>query len=113
LGTSPKRKLYVTRHHEIYFPDRHCFVLARDLVNGESIAEVDLGPTNIYHIDLGSHQVVIAEGAAVESLSRDYPHFAPVHCRANGRRYKVKRWLFAPFYQEAPEVIINRQLAQL
>jgi hypothetical protein len=107
----PKRKLYITGAHEIYFPEHHCLVLARDLVNGESIREVDLGPTEIFHLDLGSHQVVIAEGATVESLALTYEHYAPVHCKARGRRYRLKRWLLAPFSPKAPEYVLRDQLA--
>lgn len=122
---TPRRALYVTKAHEIYFPEADAFVLARDLVNGNTIEEVYLGPVEVFHLDLGSHEVIVAEGAPLESLARParplassnddcapgYEHYAPVHCKGSGRRYRLKRWLLAPFYPEAPEHTIRQSLS--
>jgi hypothetical protein len=62
---------------------------------------VHLGSVKVYHLDLGRHDVVIAEGATLESYGGGHEHFALCHCRAAGR------------YPEAPEVVIRRRLAMI
>ena len=67
LGNNlPKRDLFVSPQHAMCL-DNQLF-LARDLVNGASIAYCDSFPTiEYFHIELPSHEIIYAEGAAAES----------------------------------------------
>jgi hypothetical protein len=63
-----------TPHRDLLVSPDHCLLLdgvlvpARLLVNGETIvAERGLAEVTYYHVELGCHDVLIAEGAAAES----------------------------------------------
>ena len=64
----PQRDLYVSRAHMLYL--NGVLVPVADLINGATIAIVspDVETLQYFHIELGSHDVVVAEGAPCESL---------------------------------------------
>src|SRR5262249_1031690 len=66
---SPHSDLYLSPLHCIFFNE--VLIPAKHLVNGTSIAQAapsDMSAVEYYHIDLGTHEVLYAEGALVESL---------------------------------------------
>jgi hypothetical protein len=92
----PARALFVSPDHGICVPDVDAgapvLVPAGLLANGDSIVSVDLGPITYWHVELDTHDVIVAEGLAVESwlddgrrdnfdngeaAVRSYPDFAP------------------------------------
>ena len=67
--TSPHRDLYLSRGHSVYIDG----VLAPvgDFINDRSIAPCpspDIGALEYFHIELQDHDVIVAEGAACETL---------------------------------------------
>ena len=69
LGSNtPHRDLYVTRAHLLYL--NGVLIPASDLINGGTISAVtpDVDAIEYFHVELGSHEVVLAEGAPCESL---------------------------------------------
>jgi len=81
----PQRDLWISPHHAMYFDgayfDGHditnaclggVLIEAKDLVNGASIAQADdVDETEYFHIELDTHDVIIAEGALSESFIDD------------------------------------------
>lgn len=66
----PARDLAVKRHHAVLVGD--VLVPAQHLVNGRSVVWDDrTGPIEYYHIELQTHDVLMAEGAPVESFRDD------------------------------------------
>ncbi len=64
----PQRDLYLSRTHMLYLDG--VLIPAGDLANGSTIAEVDPDTDRLeyFHIELDSHDVLLAEGAPCESL---------------------------------------------
>jgi hypothetical protein len=65
----PVRDLYVSQGHALLLAGT--LILAKDLVNGLTItlsAPEELSQLDYFHLEFGQHEVVYAEGAAVESL---------------------------------------------
>jgi len=63
----PERDLRVSPHHAIYL--NGYLMEAISLVNGTTIIQEQLaGPVTYYHIELESHDIVLAEGCAAESF---------------------------------------------
>ncbi len=67
---TPRRDLFVTRRHAMLVDG--VLVAAEHLVNGASVVwDMAARVVEFYHIELGSHDVILAEGAASESYRDD------------------------------------------
>ena len=67
----PKRDLWVSPHHALYLDS--VLIEAKDLVNSVSIVQADrVEKVEYFHIELDSHDVIIAEGALAESYIDDH-----------------------------------------
>jgi hypothetical protein len=70
----PRRDLWISPNHAMYFEDSLDGVLieAKDLVNGVSIVQAErVDEVEYFHIELDTHDVLIAEGALSESFIDD------------------------------------------
>jgi Hint domain len=70
----PRRDLWISPNHAMYFEDNLDGVLieAKDLVNGVSIVQAEsVEQVEYFHIELDTHDVIIAEGALSESFIDD------------------------------------------
>jgi hypothetical protein len=70
----PRRDLWISPNHAMYFEDNLDGVLieAKDLVNGVSIVQAErVDEVEYFHIELDTHDVLIAEGALSESFIDD------------------------------------------
>jgi hypothetical protein len=68
-GKAPLRDLYLTHYHAIYLDG--FLVPAFNLVNGVTIfanAEAEQSTFTYYHVELETHEVILAEGLPVESF---------------------------------------------
>jgi collagen type I alpha len=61
----PQRDLYLSPDHAVYVNE--VLVPVRHLINGTSIAQVATDSVTYYHVELPTHDVVLAEGLAAES----------------------------------------------
>ncbi len=71
---TPARDLRISPNHAMYFADENGGVLieAKDLVNGVSIVRADrVEKVEYFHVELESHDVLVAEGALSESYVND------------------------------------------
>ena len=69
----PKRDLWISPHHAMYL-EREGGVLieAKDLVNGVSIVQAErVEKVEYFHVELDTHDVIIAEGALSETYLDD------------------------------------------
>jgi hypothetical protein len=74
-GKAPHSDLYVSPAHAIYIDG--ILIPARNLVNGVTIvadAKPEALALTYFHIELDTHEPILAEGLAVESFQRDNPH---------------------------------------
>ena len=71
----PKRDLWISPHHAMYFEDQArggLLIEARHLVNGVSIVQAERADKVEYvHVELDSHDAIIAEGALSETFIDD------------------------------------------
>ncbi len=76
----PRRDLWISPHHAMYFKDMYfkdknlegVLIEARDLVNGVSIVQAErVEKVEYFHIELDSHDVIVAEGSLSESFIDD------------------------------------------
>ena len=71
-GKAPHSDLYITPEHAIYIDG--ILIPARNLVNGVTIvadAKPELLSLTLFHIELDTHEAILAEGLAVESFRLD------------------------------------------
>ncbi|MGO9698444.1 MAG: Hint domain-containing protein [Xanthobacteraceae bacterium] len=74
----PRRDLWISPNHAMYFEDACGGVLieAKDLVNGVSIVQAEsVEQVEYFHIELDTHDVIVAEGALAESFIDDHSRF--------------------------------------
>jgi hypothetical protein len=74
-GKVPHSDLYVSPWHAIYIDS--ILIPAKYLVNGVTIvadAKPEALSLTYFHIELDTHEAILAEGLAVESFLRDNPH---------------------------------------
>jgi len=70
----PHRDLWVSPHHAMFFENAHRGILieAKDLVNGVSIVQARaVDEVSYFHIELDTHDVIIANGAPSETFLDD------------------------------------------
>ena len=66
----PRRDLWISPHHAMYLDG--VLIEAKDLVNGVSIVQAEhVEKVEYFHIELDTHDVIIAEGAPSESFIDD------------------------------------------
>ena len=66
----PRRDLWISPHHAMYIDG--VLIEAKDLVNGASIVKAERADkVEYFHIELDTHDVIIAEGALSESFVDD------------------------------------------
>jgi hypothetical protein len=97
-------------HGDLYLSPSHCIFLnevllpVKHLINGTSVAQdapSDMSAVEYYHVDLGTHEVLYAEGALVESFfdgCSEREHFS--NFVEYERLYGAERQMtpFAPIY---------------
>ncbi len=72
LLVSPNHRLFIyQRNDEMGVGRAEVLVRARDLVNGETVVQVDGGHVDYFQLLFDSHQIIYAEGIAAESLPLD------------------------------------------
>jgi hypothetical protein len=73
LGESlPRRDLWISPHHAMYFADEAVLIEAKDLINGVSIVQAEhVDKVEYFHIELDTHDVILAEGAPSETFVDD------------------------------------------
>jgi len=70
----PRRDLWISPNHAMYFKDEQGGVLieAKDLINGVSIVQAEhVDSVEYFHVELETHDVIIAEGALSETFIDD------------------------------------------
>ena len=113
----PYRDLLLSPDHAVYIND--VLIPAKRLVNGSTIAQVEVDAIDYYHVELSGHDVLLANGLAAESYldvndSRGffanggdpvvlYPDLTALAWEANG---------CAPLMVTGPEVEAARALAE-
>jgi O-antigen biosynthesis protein len=125
----PKRDLWISPHHAMYFEDAMYFehamyfedearggvlIEARDLLNGVSIVQAErIEKVEYFHIELDTHDVIVAEGALSETFidddSRGMFHNAQEYDTLYADEVERVVCYCAPRYDEGYEVEAVRQ----
>ena len=75
----PQRDLWISPQHAMYFKDEHLegvLIEAKDLVNGVSIVQAErVEDVEYFHVELDTHDVILAEGALSETFIDDDSRF--------------------------------------
>jgi len=116
----PKRDLWISPHHAMYFENESGGVLieAKDLINGVSIVQAaQVEEVEYFHIELETHDVIIAEGALSETFvdddSRGMFHNAHQYAELYGEDAARPARYCAPRLEIGYEVeAIRRKLAE-
>jgi len=96
---TPRRDLWVSPHHAFYL--NGVLIEAKDLVNGVSVYQANsVKSVKYFHVELDSHDVIIAEGALAESFVDD-----------NGRGIFHNAHEYAALYADAEEAAALRYYA--
>ena len=112
----PARDLWVSPNHAMYL--KSVLIEAKDLINGVSIVQAERVETlEYFHIELETHDVIIAEGALAESFidddSRAMFHNAHDYATLYAQEHAAPAHYCAPRLDEGYEVEVVRQhLAQ-
>jgi Hint domain len=122
LGANlPERDLWVSPNHAMYFKGNHpdgVLIEAKDLINGVSIVQAEHVETlEYFHIELDTHDVIIAEGALSETFidddSRAMFHNARDYATLYGEEDAAPAHYCAPRLSEGYEVeAVRERLAQ-
>ena len=113
----PRRDLLVSPEHSMFLDD--VLVPARHLVNGATIIrECELERVDYFHVELDSHDVLLAEGAPSESFvdddSRGIFHNAAEWDRLHPGRVRAPAVFCAPRVESGPQLeAIRRRLSRL
>jgi hypothetical protein len=99
----PRRDLWVSPNHALYLED--VLIEAKDVVNGVSIYQAEAVDSVAYfHLELASHDVIFAEGAAAESFidddNRGLFHNAAEYWRAHPDEVAAPAQYCAPRQEE-------------
>jgi microcystin-dependent protein len=113
----PKRDLWISPHHAMYFKNGDLggvLIEAKDLVNGISIVQAErVAKVEYVHIELETHDVIIAEGALSESYLDDNNrllfHNAQDYCELYRDAAAAPAHYCAPRLEEGYEVEAARQ----
>jgi hypothetical protein len=106
---SPRRDLRVTRGHSFLFGD--VLIPIEHLINGNSIAwDTTARTVEVFHIELDSHDILLAEGARAESY-RDDGNRSSFVSSTGEQRPSRSMPTFAPLVTSGP--IVERTRARL
>jgi hypothetical protein len=107
----PRRDLWISPHHAMFFENETGGVLieAKDVVNGASIVQAeDVDSVEYFHIELETHDVIIAEGAWSETFVDDDSRGMFHNAHEFAERYGVA--VAAPVHYCAPRCDGGHQL---
>jgi Hint domain len=127
---TPRRDLWISPHHAMYFDSTFfagdggmsaggALIEAKDLVNGTSIVQAEhAGKVEYFHIELETHDVIVAEGALSETFidddSRGMFHNAPEFHALYPRAARTAAQYCAPRLEDGYEVeAVRRRIAGL
>ena len=113
---APRRDLWISPNHAMYFDSTNGGVLveAKDIVNGVSIMRAErIENVEYFHIELETHDVIIAEGALSETFidddSRGMFHNAREYRRLYGEEHVAPAHYCAPRLDGGYELETIRQ----
>jgi hypothetical protein len=109
----PRRDLFLSPDHAVFVED--VLIPVKHLIDGDRIAQVPVASVDYYHIKLDQHELVLAEGLAVESfLGRDIPwdRFAADRAPRNGVPALWEALGYAPLIVTGPKLTAARAASQ-